>query len=191
MVLWEFQNYITKILFALLFCPTPVYAYKYCLITLYTECFKQISEKNLRVLLCPKYVASVYKTSRLIGLEGRVFANGPETSVQSQVRSYQRLLKWHLILLCLTLSIIRYVSWVKWSNLGEGVAPFPTTRCSSYWKGSLQVALDNGHQLYLLSDNCISVILSLLYILWDDWPISNEQLQQQLEYTLLKPDCHS
>ena len=36
----------------------------------------------------------------------------------------------------------------------------------------------------------------LLYILWDDWPIfmisdSNEQLQQQVEYTLLKPDCHS
>ena len=35
----------------------------------------------------------------------------------------------------------------------------------------------------------------LLYILWDDWPIfmisgSKEQLQQQLEYTLLKPDCH-
>ena len=36
----------------------------------------------------------------------------------------------------------------------------------------------------------------LLYILWDDGPIfmisgSNEQLLQQLEYTLLKPDCHS
>ena len=36
----------------------------------------------------------------------------------------------------------------------------------------------------------------LLYILWDDWPNfwisgSNEQLQQELEYTLLKPDCHS
>ena len=35
----------------------------------------------------------------------------------------------------------------------------------------------------------------LLYIIWDDWPIfmisaSNQQLQQQLEYTLLKPDCH-
>ena len=33
----------------------------------------------------------------------------------------------------------------------------------------------------------------LLYILWDDWPSfmisgSNELLQQQLEYTLLKPD---
>ena len=36
----------------------------------------------------------------------------------------------------------------------------------------------------------------LLYILGDDWTIfrisdSNEQLQQQLEYTLLKRDCHS
>ena len=36
----------------------------------------------------------------------------------------------------------------------------------------------------------------LLYILWDDWAIfmisgSNQQLQQQLEYTLLKPDCQS
>ena len=35
----------------------------------------------------------------------------------------------------------------------------------------------------------------LLYILWDDWPTfmisgSNKQLQQQLEYTLLKPDYH-
>ena len=35
----------------------------------------------------------------------------------------------------------------------------------------------------------------LLYILWDDWPIfmisgSKEQLQQQLEYTLLKPVYH-
>ena len=36
----------------------------------------------------------------------------------------------------------------------------------------------------------------LLYILWDDWPIfrisgSNEQLQQELKYNLLKPDYHS
>ena len=39
------------------------------------------------------------------------------------------------------------------------------------------------------------VVMLLLYILWDDSPIfmisgSNEQLQQQLEYILLKPDCH-
>ena len=36
----------------------------------------------------------------------------------------------------------------------------------------------------------------LLYILWDEWPIfmisgSNEQLQQELEYTLKKLNCHS
>ena len=36
----------------------------------------------------------------------------------------------------------------------------------------------------------------LLYILWDDLPIFiisalNEQLQQQLEYSLLKLDCHN
>ena len=36
----------------------------------------------------------------------------------------------------------------------------------------------------------------LLYILWDDWPSfmisgSNEQLQQEFEYTLLKSDCYS
>ena len=36
----------------------------------------------------------------------------------------------------------------------------------------------------------------LLDILWDDWLMfmisgSNKQLQQELEYTLLKPDCHS
>ena len=36
----------------------------------------------------------------------------------------------------------------------------------------------------------------LLHNLWDDWQIcmisgSKEQLQQKLEYTLLKPDCYS
>ena len=52
---------------------------------------------------------------------------------------------------CLTLSIIRYVSRVKWSNPGKGIAPSPILRCSSYWKRSLQVALNYGHQLYLIT----------------------------------------
>ena len=52
--------------------------------------------------------------------------------------------KWYLIPSCLTLSNIR----VKWSNPGKGVLPSPTSRCSSYWKGSLLVALDYGYQLY-------------------------------------------
>ena len=41
-----------------------------------------------------------------------------------------------------------YVLRVKMSNLGKGLAPFPTPRCSSYWKGSLLVVLDYGRQLY-------------------------------------------
>ena len=47
------------------------------------------------------------------GLAVRVFANGRETWVQSQVESYQRLKKWYLMPPCLTLSIIRYGSRVK------------------------------------------------------------------------------
>ena len=35
---------------------------------------------------------------------------------------------------CLTLSIIRYESRVKWSNPGKWVAPSPTLQCISYWK---------------------------------------------------------
>ena len=57
-----------------------------------------------------------------------------ETWVQSQVESYQRLKKWYLMPPCLTLSIIRYGSRVKWSNPGKGVAPFPTPWCSKLSK---------------------------------------------------------
>ena len=51
-------------------------------------------------------------------------------------------------------------------------------------------------QAFKMVDDCWKFSIVLLYILWDDWPIfmisrSNTQLQQQLEYTLLKPDCHS
>ena len=55
-----------------------------------------------------------------------------ETGVQSQVESYQRLKKGYLIPICLTPSIIRYISRVKWSNPGKGVASSPTPLCSSY-----------------------------------------------------------
>ena len=58
-----------------------------------------------------------------------------ETGFQSQVGSYQRLKKKKKVLdipLCLTLSNIRYISRVKWSNPGKGVAPSVTPWCSSY-----------------------------------------------------------
>ena len=57
-----------------------------------------------------------------------------------------------------------------------------------------------GFQTFFVWTSTIDVdswefTMLLLYIVWDDWPIfiisgSNEQLQQQLEYTLLKPECH-
>ena len=49
-----------------------------------------------------------------------------ETRVQSKVESYQKLKKSYLMSLCLTLTIIRYRSRVKWSNIAKGVAPSAT-----------------------------------------------------------------
>ena len=80
----------------------------------------------------------------------RVFANDPGDLCSIPGASYQRLKKRYLTPPCLTLINIRYISRVKWSNPGKGVVPSPTPRCSSYWKGSLQVTLDYGRQLYLL-----------------------------------------
>ena len=61
-----------------------------------------------------------------IGLVGRVFANGPGDRGSIPGRAIQRLKKWYLMPPCLTLSIIRSGSRVKWSNPGKGVAPSPT-----------------------------------------------------------------
>ena len=74
-----------------------------------------------------------------IALVGRVFANGPcvRGSIPGRVKLKIFFFKWYLIPPFLTLSIIRHLSRVKWSNPGERVAPSPTPQCSSYWKGSL------------------------------------------------------
>ena len=67
------------------------------------------------------------KTYQPIGLVGRVFPNGPgdRVSISGWVISKTQK-KWYLMLPCLTPSTIRYVSRVKWSNHGKGVAPSPT-----------------------------------------------------------------
>ena len=82
---------------------------------------------------------------RLIGLVGRMFANNPGDQGSIPGRVIPKTLK--MILDTYLLSITRYVSRVKWCNLGKGVSPSCTPRCSSYWKGSLRVALDYGRQL--------------------------------------------
>ena len=65
---------------------------------------------------------------------------------------------------CLTLSIIRYGSRVKWSNPGKGVAPSPTPSCGSYRKGNLRVTLDYGRQLYLGMHLVIFVLMNAKYL---------------------------
>ena len=51
-------------------------------------------------------------------------------------------------------------------------------------------------QAFKIVEDSWKFTILLLYIFWDDWLSfmisgSNKQLQQQLEYTLLNPDCHS
>ena len=86
--------------------------------------------------------------NRIIGPVDRVFGNDPGDLGSIPGRVIPKTLKWYLIHPCLTLSNIRYVSRVKWSNSGKVVAPSPTPRCSSYCKGRFLVALDLGRQLY-------------------------------------------
>ena len=91
-----------------------------------------------------------------------------ETWVRSQVASYQRLLKWYLIPPCLTLSNIRYVSRVKWSNPGKGIAPSPTPRCSSYGKrafGSPSTTVADFTSLYNYNKRVKIVIAKNVQIL--------------------------
>ena len=82
--------------------------------------------RSLKFVIVIDYV-SIY-ICIMLRLECSLMAQ--ETWVQSQVESYQRLKKWYLMPPCLTLSIIRYGSRVKWSNPGKGVAPSPTPWCS-------------------------------------------------------------
>ena len=86
---------------------------------------------------------------RLIGLVSRMFASGPGDLGSIPGCVIPTALKWYLIPPSLTLSNIRYVSRVKWSNPGKRVAPSPTSRCSSNWKGILLVALDYSRRLLI------------------------------------------
>ena len=69
-----------------------------------------------------------------------------KAGVLSQVESYQRLKKTVLDASLLSTHQVRIKG--KRNNLGKGVAPFSTTRGSSYWKGSFRVTLDYGRLTY-------------------------------------------
>ena len=61
-----------------------------------------------------------------------------------------------------TLSNIRYDSRIKWSHPGKEVAPAPTPRCSSYWKGSFRepsTTVANFTYIYLVRIHFISSLI--------------------------------
>ena len=63
---------------------------------------------------------------------------------------YQRLLKWYMIPPCLTLSNIRYILRVKWSNPGEELCPplhlgVITIEKGAFWSLSTTVAKFTRH----------------------------------------------
>ena len=68
--------------------------------------------------------------------------------------------------------------------------------CFKDKRGAYNKFLDFFVQAFKIVVGSWKFTMFLLYIIWDDRPIFydfrfNEQLQEQLEYTLLKPDCHS
>ena len=103
----------------------------------------------------------------------------------------------HQIVLC-------HIQDTKW---GGGLTPLQ--RCTMYNRASADRTIfswvvavafnkfpDFFTQVFKIVEDSWKFSMLLLYILWDDWPIFmisglNEQLQQELEYTLLNPDCHS
>ena len=108
-----------------------------------------------------------------------VFANGPGDRGSIPDRVVPRLKKFYLVPPYLTLSNVKYVSTVKWSNPRNGRTPSPTPWCSSYWKWSLLVAPDFSRQLYftyiMISVNNNTHTLTHTHILPVKriWPPSN------------------
>ena len=87
---------------------------------------------------------------RPIGLMGRVMPMARESWVQSQVESYQSLKTLYLIPPCLTLSIIMYVSRIKWSNPRKWVAPSQPLSVVAIEKGTFGwPQLDTHTHIYI------------------------------------------
>ena len=92
----------------------------------------------------------IYSLIPDIGLAVRVFANGPGDlgSIPGRVIPKTQKMVLDASLLNTQHYKVRIKGKVKQSR--KGVVPSPTPWCSSYRKGSLQVTLDYGRQLYFI-----------------------------------------
>ena len=115
------------------------------------------------------------------------------------LRIYHKL---RLIILCSTtkkhVTNLHLKSWpVEWSMHAKTFAQSPHIHLHVYIYEVHTISFQTFFlQAFKIVLDSWKFSMLLLYILWDDWPIfmisrSNQQLQQQLECTLLKPDCHS
>ena len=94
---------------------------------------------------CEQVIKLIYTT--ITGQVGRMFANGLGDLGSIPGHVIPKTLKMVLDTSLLNTQQYKvYISRVKWSNPGKGEAPSPPLRCSSYWKGSLLVALDYDRQ---------------------------------------------
>ena len=99
------------------------------------------------------YIHIFFQYMSLISIDiiVRVFANvpGDQGSIPGQVIPKTQ----KMVLDASLLNIHHYKAWIKdkWRNPGKVVAPSPTPWCNSYWKGSLQVTLNDGWPTYLLT----------------------------------------
>ena len=85
----------------------------------------------------------------------------------------------------MTAKFILFIKWCVYIYIYIYMYEVPSISFQTFFIWAFKIVVDSWKFSMLL-----------LYILWDDWLIFmisglNEQLQQQLEYTLLKPDCHS
>ena len=85
---------------------------------------------------------------QLLGLVVRVFANGPGDLGSIPGRDIPKTQKMVLDTSLLNTQHYKVRIKGKVEPSREGVAPSPTSWCSSYRKGSLRVTLDYGLQLY-------------------------------------------
>ena len=87
--------------------------------------------------MSPGPVANTQPTNRHSGLVGRLFTNWPGDLDSIPGHIIAKTIKWYLIPPCLTLSNIKYVSRVNWSNPGKGVVPSLTHYVVAIEKGAL------------------------------------------------------
>ena len=100
-----------------------------------------------------------------IGLVGRVFTNGPGDLGSIPSRVIPKTLKMVFDTSLLITQHYKVRIEVKWSK--EMSSALPTPRCSSKWKGTLLVALDNSRQhAYIYHRNDINKLYTYHYIVY-------------------------